>query len=199
MLIHIKNEGIGPLEFASSIGFSEGVNLLQDVLDKNTNYHGEKNGNIECHKNPPELRIQDSGQSEYWEGSQERLKRLPADAPELRIEDIRPSEHWEGRHERLKRLLDDKKIENLDEGPKIGSDPHSMSLALYIAAKKGDVDGFIDALYAPVSLICNQMTPLKNTVLHVAAIFGNEDLAGFLAHHFRSLLSKRNHRGSCEF
>ncbi|KAK1371783.1 Protein accelerated cell death 6 [Heracleum sosnowskyi] len=39
------------------------------------------------------------------------------------------------------------------------------------------------------------ITPLRNTVLHVAASFGNEDLVRFLAYHFRSLLSKRNHRG----
>ncbi|XP_074332316.1 protein ACCELERATED CELL DEATH 6-like [Apium graveolens] len=69
-----------------------------------------------------------------------------------------------------------------------------MNLRLYIAAKKGNIDGFINALKTP-STIYNQMTPQKNTVLHVAANFGNEDLTGFLVHHFQTLLSKRNHRG----
>ncbi|KAK1371789.1 hypothetical protein POM88_037881 [Heracleum sosnowskyi] len=66
-----------------------------------------------------------------------------------------------------------------------------MNLALYIAAKQGDVDGFIDALNASLSVIYNQMTPLKNTV-HVAAIFANER---FSCPPFRSLLSRRNRRG----
>lgn len=66
------------------------------------------------------------------------MKRL-LDAPELKIEDIRPSGHWDGRHKRLERLLVDKRIKRSDEGPNLGSDPHSINFALYTAAKKGDV------------------------------------------------------------
>ncbi|KAK1371773.1 hypothetical protein POM88_037865 [Heracleum sosnowskyi] len=116
MLILLKDDkGLDPLEFASSIGFLEGVNFLQNGL-----------------KNPIQLRI----------------------------EDIKKSECWEGRHKRLKQLQDAEKVEISEEAPTHGSDPHFMNLPLYIAAKKGNIDGFIDALDTP-STIYNQMTPLK--------------------------------------
>ncbi|KAK1371766.1 PGG domain-containing protein [Heracleum sosnowskyi] len=87
-----------------------------------------------------------------------------------------------------------KKTGDHDNGPKHRSKPHPMNLALYLAAKKGNIDGFIDAC-TPRSSVRNQITPLKNTVLHVAASFGNKDLVGYIVHNFVSLLSKRNHRG----
>lgn len=175
VLIHIKNEdGQSPLDFASSTGFLEGVNYLQDEFKKATIASDAVNVNQELHKHPPDLKI----------------------------EDIRQSEHWEGRHKRLKRLLDAKKVEKLPQDPQQVVDQHSMDLALYVAAKKGDIDGFISALKkivegkdSPLPTIENQLTPLQNTFLHVAASFGNEDLTGFIVHHFRSLLSKRNHKG----
>ncbi|KAL8110812.1 protein ACCELERATED CELL DEATH 6-like [Apium graveolens] len=163
---------LGPVNFASlvdiasSIGFLEGVAVLQDDLKKNTGDQDAATVN----------------------------KKYPNNPPELRVQDMRQSELREGRDERLKRLLNAEKIETADNGPKQRSDLHSMDLALYVAAKKGKIDRFIDAC-TPLSTICNQTTPLKNTVLHVAASFGNKDLVDYIVHKFESLLNKRNHRG----
>ncbi|KAK1371779.1 hypothetical protein POM88_037871 [Heracleum sosnowskyi] len=74
MLILLKDDkGLDPLEFASSIGFLEGVNFLQNGL-----------------KNPIQLRIEDIKKSEYWEGRHKRLKQLQ-DAEKVEISEEAPT------------------------------------------------------------------------------------------------------------
>lgn len=78
-----------------------------------------------------------------------------------------------------------------------------MDLELWEAAKNGDVDNFltclekfykINATY--LSIIFSQLTvPDQDTFLHVAARYGHEGLAGFIANHYFELLKCRNHKG----
>ncbi|KAI6672968.1 hypothetical protein NL676_000874 [Syzygium grande] len=74
-----------------------------------------------------------------------------------------------------------------------------MDPDLYKAAKDGDADKFIDALEAAfesrrlaLSLIFDQVTPSGNSLLHVAASSGNEDIVELILIHFPYLVTRKN-------
>ncbi|GKF44258.1 ankyrin repeat-containing protein, partial [Tanacetum coccineum] len=79
-----------------------------------------------------------------------------------------------------------------------------MDVKLYEAAKKGDIDSFLDALVKvsqannslSLRTISEQRTRSKNTCLHVAASHGNKDLTGFIVFYFRNLLFMTNSEGN---
>lgn len=136
---------------------------------------------------------------------EDRLKQGTADTDafhnntrEIPIEDISQSDLQNKEYDRLHDLKLYQKVNISPEGrPQLGWD-QPMSLELYECAKTGNIDNFFSLLSLknfPPSAIYNPKTPLQNTFLHVAASFGNKDLAGFIAHHFRSFLGMRNHRG----
>ncbi|XP_027909451.1 protein ACCELERATED CELL DEATH 6-like [Vigna unguiculata] len=73
---------------------------------------------------------------------------------------------------------------------------------LYDAVEKGDVDNFVDVLgkelakrKVPLSDIFDQVTGAGDSLLHVAAYFGSEEIAELICCHFPELLIKRNVRG----
>ncbi|KAJ7981451.1 Ankyrin repeat-containing protein family [Quillaja saponaria] len=73
---------------------------------------------------------------------------------------------------------------------------------LYDATKEGDVDHFVDALERvshekklSMTAIFDQATPAENSILHVAIKFGHEEIAELVAHHFPTLLNRRNING----
>lgn len=81
--------------------------------------------------------------------------------------------------------------------------PNHMDLELYWAAARNDVDGFINVLERvstekelSLSAILESVSPLGNTLLHVAASFGNEETARLIAYHYPSLLLKQNTKGN---
>ncbi|KAJ7981457.1 Protein ACCELERATED CELL DEATH 6 [Quillaja saponaria] len=70
---------------------------------------------------------------------------------------------------------------------------------LYDAIKDGDVDRFVDALERvlleknlSLTAISDQVTPSENSMLHVAITFGHEEIAKLVAHHFPTLINRRN-------
>lgn len=79
----------------------------------------------------------------------------------------------------------------------------TMYIELWEAAKNGDVENFLNCLEVftqekkiPLTTIISQLTfPQKDTFLHVAASCGHEDFSGFIAEHFRNLITCKNHKG----
>ncbi|KAL8119139.1 hypothetical protein AgCh_016592 [Apium graveolens] len=148
MLIHVKDEdGLSPPDFASSVGFFEVVNFLQDWLKQETIGTDALGVNTDFLKN---ARI-------------------------IRNEGIMQSVMLERRNEEVQRLIDEMPPE---DSTQLGGD-QPMSLDLYMYAKKGRIDSVLSFLSpeycTSVSEIYNYKTPLQNTIVHVAASFGNED------------------------
>ncbi|XP_038703856.1 protein ACCELERATED CELL DEATH 6-like [Tripterygium wilfordii] len=78
----------------------------------------------------------------------------------------------------------------------------TMEPTLYEAVVAGDIDGFIERLERFVGekqlaaiVILEQPSLIGNTLLHVAADSSNVEITQLLAHHFPSLLTKRNEQG----
>ncbi|XP_056171384.1 protein ACCELERATED CELL DEATH 6-like [Syzygium oleosum] len=74
-----------------------------------------------------------------------------------------------------------------------------MDRDLYKATIDGDADKFIDALKAvsesrelALSLIFDQVTPSGNSLLHVAASSGNDDVVELILTHFPYLVTRKN-------
>ncbi|KAF7848444.1 hypothetical protein BT93_L1941 [Corymbia citriodora subsp. variegata] len=74
-----------------------------------------------------------------------------------------------------------------------------MDRELYEATKKGNVEEFINALEKvsesrklALSLIFYQVTPSGNSLLHVAASSGNDDVVEFILNHFPNTVTHRN-------
>ncbi|XP_039161004.1 protein ACCELERATED CELL DEATH 6-like [Eucalyptus grandis] len=74
-----------------------------------------------------------------------------------------------------------------------------MDHDLYKATKEGDVVEFIDALEKVIesrklalSLILNQVTPSRNSLLHVAASSGNNDVMELILLHFPNTVAQKN-------
>ncbi|KAI6672955.1 hypothetical protein NL676_000861 [Syzygium grande] len=74
-----------------------------------------------------------------------------------------------------------------------------MDRDLYEATKEGDVEKFIDALEKvsesrklALSLIFDQVTPSGNSLLHVAASSGNDDVVELILIHFPYLVTRKN-------
>ncbi|KAF8034610.1 hypothetical protein BT93_C0804 [Corymbia citriodora subsp. variegata] len=74
-----------------------------------------------------------------------------------------------------------------------------MDPELYEATKSGDADKFIDALEAvselrklALSQIFDQFTPSGNSLLHVAASSGKEDVMKLILFHFPDLVARKN-------
>ncbi|KAJ7981456.1 Protein ACCELERATED CELL DEATH 6 [Quillaja saponaria] len=70
---------------------------------------------------------------------------------------------------------------------------------LYDAIKDGDVDHFVDSLERvsleknlSLTAISDQVTPAQNSMLHVAIKFGHKEIAELVAHHFPTLINRRN-------
>ncbi|XP_039160992.1 protein ACCELERATED CELL DEATH 6-like [Eucalyptus grandis] len=74
-----------------------------------------------------------------------------------------------------------------------------MDRDVYKATMKGDVEKFIDALEKVIesrklalSLILNQVTPSGNSLLHVAASFGSDDVMELILIHFPDIMTRKN-------
>ncbi|KAI6672962.1 hypothetical protein NL676_000868 [Syzygium grande] len=74
-----------------------------------------------------------------------------------------------------------------------------MNRDLYEATKEGDVEKFVDALEKvsearelALSLIFDQVTPSGNSLLHVAASSGNDDVVELILTHFPYLVTRKN-------
>ncbi|KAL3714914.1 hypothetical protein ACJRO7_006765 [Eucalyptus globulus] len=74
-----------------------------------------------------------------------------------------------------------------------------MDRDLYEATKEGDVEKFIDALEKvyesrklALSLIFNQVTPSGNSLLHVAASSGSDDVMELILIHFPHIMTQKN-------
>ncbi|GMG98585.1 hypothetical protein Nepgr_000425 [Nepenthes gracilis] len=87
------------------------------------------------------------------------------------------------------------------EGNGSGNDKF-MDAELYRAATKNDVDGFIgflERLSIEKGLcfleIFRQISPLGNTLLHIAASHGNDETVRLIAYHSSSLILQQNARG----
>lgn len=106
---------------------------------------------------------------------------------------------WQERDRRMEKLKYHTSVAESD-GIK---QQHTMDLELWEAMKNGDIDNFITCLEkfcqnnaTHLSIIFSQLTvPDQDTFLHVAARYGHEDLAGFIANHYFELLKCRNHKG----
>ncbi|WVZ01983.1 hypothetical protein V8G54_022789 [Vigna mungo] len=77
-----------------------------------------------------------------------------------------------------------------------------VNFELYDAVEKGDVVNFFDVLEkecaerkVPLSDIFDQVTWAGDSLLHVAADFGSEQIAELISCHFPELLTRRNVRG----
>ncbi|XP_047163768.1 ankyrin repeat-containing protein At5g02620-like [Vigna umbellata] len=77
-----------------------------------------------------------------------------------------------------------------------------MIFELYDAVEKGDMDNFVDVLgkecakrKVPLSDIFDQVTGAGDSLLHVAADLGSEQIAELISGHFPELLTRRNVRG----
>ena len=81
--------------------------------------------------------------------------------------------------------------------------PHNhMDLQLYRAATEADVDGFLNVLERvsteknlTLASIFDQVTPLKNTLLHVAAASGNLEIVALIVYRYPWLATKTNSNG----
>ncbi|KAI6672969.1 hypothetical protein NL676_000875 [Syzygium grande] len=74
-----------------------------------------------------------------------------------------------------------------------------MNRDLYEATKEGDVEKFVDALEKvsesrelALSLIFDQVTPSGNSLLHVAASSGRDDVVKLILVHFPNLVTRKN-------
>ncbi|KAI6672972.1 hypothetical protein NL676_000878 [Syzygium grande] len=74
-----------------------------------------------------------------------------------------------------------------------------MDRVLYEATKEGDVEKFVDALEEvsesrklALSLIFDQVTPSGNSLLHVAASSGKDDVVELILIHFPYLVTRKN-------
>ncbi|KAF8034603.1 hypothetical protein BT93_C0800 [Corymbia citriodora subsp. variegata] len=74
-----------------------------------------------------------------------------------------------------------------------------MDCELYGATKRGDIKKFIDALEKvfelrklALSLIFHQVTPSGNSLIHVAASSGNDDVVELILHHFPNTVTQKN-------
>ncbi|QCD87773.1 ankyrin [Vigna unguiculata] len=79
---------------------------------------------------------------------------------------------------------------------------NAVIFELYDAVEKGDVDNFVDVLgkecakrKVALSDIFDQITGAGDSLLHVAAHFGSEEIAELICCHFPELLIRRNVRG----
>ncbi|KAI4331955.1 hypothetical protein L6164_016899 [Bauhinia variegata] len=77
-----------------------------------------------------------------------------------------------------------------------------ISSELSDAVKGGNPDDFLDILmkvstekHLSLSAISNQVTGTGDSLLHLAALHGREEIAGLIAQHFPKLLIKRNIKG----
>lgn len=81
--------------------------------------------------------------------------------------------------------------------------PHNhMDLQLYRAATEADVDGFLNVLERvsreknlTLASIFDQVTPLKNTLLHVAAASGNLEIVALIVYGYPRLVTETNSNG----
>ena len=81
-----------------------------------------------------------------------------------------------------------------DDGPH----NHIMDLELYEAAAEDDADGFLEVLQGldlDLPAISDQVTPLKNTILHVAAASGNSKIVELIVDLYPWLSAKTNSNG----
>lgn len=112
-----------------------------------------------------------------------------------------------GRIQRLKTIAlsnSDASIPNAKEWRQPRADrPHNhMDLQLYRAATEADVDGFLNVLERvsreknlTLASIFDQVTPLKNTLLHVAAASGNLEIVALIVYRYPWLATKTNSNG----
>ncbi|KAJ7981448.1 Protein ACCELERATED CELL DEATH 6-like [Quillaja saponaria] len=128
---------------------------------------------------------------------------------DLKIE-LETSKLWEEINERIERLRK-KSNQNVEQNPSTtssssveehGATQNPMDFDLYKATIKGDIYEFIDVLERvstekglPLSAIFDQVSPLQNTYLHVAASFERDYIVAFIAHNFISLLTRGNSNG----
>ncbi|GAB4824951.1 hypothetical protein Ancab_007823 [Ancistrocladus abbreviatus] len=88
------------------------------------------------------------------------------------------------------------------EGQQGDSNSKYMDAELYRAATKRDVDGFISALERvstneglSCSGIFRLVSPVGNTLLHIAAGHGNEEIVRLIAYHSPPLMLQQNAKG----
>ncbi|GAB4824961.1 hypothetical protein Ancab_007833 [Ancistrocladus abbreviatus] len=122
---------------------------------------------------------------------------------------IATESRWAKRNKRLKRLQSASKsifIQKIIQPERRSQSNHQayMDVELHnaAAANQDDVDGFIGALERvsaekrlTLSDIVEQVSPLGNTLLHVAASHNNENIVRLLLYHFPSLLMRQNSNG----
>ncbi|KAF8007903.1 hypothetical protein BT93_K1792 [Corymbia citriodora subsp. variegata] len=75
-----------------------------------------------------------------------------------------------------------------------------MDRDLYEATKRGDIEEFVDALEdvsnsreLALSIIFDQVTPSGNSLLHVAASFGKDDVLELILNHFPNMVTQKNY------
>ncbi|XP_028071769.1 protein ACCELERATED CELL DEATH 6-like [Camellia sinensis] len=130
-----------------------------------------------------------------WKGRNKRIESLMSRSVTTNNESSGPSDHSLGF--KLKQPMHSCVIVE-DRG-----EYQSMDLELYWAATKNNVDAFIDVLehvsrkkeQSLSTIIFDQVSPMGNTLLHIAASFGNEETVGLIAYHFPPLIKKRNSEG----
>ncbi|KAI8008442.1 Protein ACCELERATED CELL DEATH 6 [Camellia lanceoleosa] len=130
-----------------------------------------------------------------WKGRNKRIESLMSRSVTTNNESSGPSDHSLGF--KLKQPMHSCVIVE-DRG-----EDQSMDLELYWAATKNNVDAFIDVLeqvsrkkeQSLSTIIFDQVSPMGNTLLHIAASFGNEETVGLIAYHFPPLIKKRNSEG----
>ena len=128
---------------------------------------------------------------------------------DIQIEIVRQS-RWiptNGRIQRLQTIAlsnSDASIPNVKEWRQPRADrPHNhMDLQLYRAATEADVDGFLNVLERvsreknlTLASIFDPVTPLKNTLLHVAAASGNLEIVALIVYRYPWLATKTNSNG----
>ncbi|PWA53342.1 Ankyrin repeat-containing protein [Artemisia annua] len=185
MLLNIKAEHAQKLvHFAESLGFHEGADYLRSEF---------------------RLEIVLDSTAAGW------IPRQPEDSYSLdayslsvvemfdhKIENIRQLMRQNGRDDRTRKLLC---YSSPQHGPQEIKQKEYIGVELYEAAKKADVDSFIGILekvsqakHQSLQTILNQSTHIGNTLLHVAASYGNEDVTSFIVFYFRHLLDHKNRK-----
>ncbi|GJV56092.1 ankyrin repeat-containing protein, partial [Tanacetum coccineum] len=182
MLLHVKDEnGQSPIELASTVGFNEGQNMLSLELRKDITT-GDLCVNEQVFEQSPDILCTPLAKKEQEDG-----------------EGVEQTPDWDGIHERMGKLLRSVMVSQQLQGML----QHCMDFGLYEAAKIGNVDEFISALeqYSvennlALTSIFGQITPLKNTFLHVASRYGHKDLTWLIMCYFPSLLDRVNCHGN---
>ncbi|CAL0333867.1 unnamed protein product [Lupinus luteus] len=107
--------------------------------------------------------------------------------------------------ERCKERIEKLKEFYVEDAPSqfgLVKDKEIMNIELYEAVENGDVDRFVEILEQvstrkgqSLSTIFDQVTPSGDSLLHVAANLGKEQIAELISHHFPELLTRRNING----